>query len=252
MNPLRRTASYGRRSLVPEIDGTGRAGERRRGELMRAYPLAFASLFICAALAAQVQESITVSYVEVPVTVVDRSGNAVRGLTKENFEIRDEGKTRPIAGFEVADFGMQATESATPAAILPAINPAARRNFLLVFDLSYSSPTSSKRAQDAARVFVTKMVARQDRIGVATIEVTRGFRLLTSFTTDRSLVDAAIGSPGNFRAFDPLQLAGAGMQKEVEAAMLDPGRRRRGPEDPPDEVPPDEVLEQRRQDDAYN
>src|SRR5260370_28862357 len=110
MNPLRRTASYARHSLVPEFDGTGRAGERHRGELMRAYPLAFASLFICAAIAAQVQASITVSYVEVPVTVVDRSGNAVRGMTKENVESLGEAMTRPIAGFEVAGFGMQPTE----------------------------------------------------------------------------------------------------------------------------------------------
>lgn len=247
MNPFRRTATFARRPLVLEIDGIGRARERRQGESMRAYPFAFALFFVCALAAAQVQESITVSYVEVPVTVVDRGGNAVRGLTKANFEILDEGKTRPIAGFDVADFAMQGTEGVAPAGV-PAINPAARRNFLLVFDLSYSAPTSSKRAQDAARVFVTKMVAPQDRVGVATIDVTRGFRLLTSFTTDRALVDAAIGNPGNFRGFDPLQLAGAGMQREVETAMLDSGQHDRDR----DAGLEDQLFEQRRQDDAYN
>jgi VWFA-related protein len=248
MNPLRRTATFARRSLVLELDGIGRARERRQGESMRASRFAFALFFVCAVAAAQVQESITVSYVEVPVTVVDRGGNAVRGLTKANFEITDEGKARPISGFEVADFASLVDDSKAPAAApsVPAISPAARRNFLLVFDLSYSSPAAMTRAKDAARKFVSAMVAQQDRIGVATVDVAHGFRLLTSFTTDRSLVDAAVANPANFRAFDPLQLAGADMQKEVEQTLLDPGGKGRGG----DLI--EVIEEQRRQDDAYN
>jgi VWFA-related protein len=246
MNPFRRTANFARRSLVLEFDGISGARERRRGESMRAYRFAFALLFVCAVASAQVQESITVSYVEVPVTVVDRGGNSVRGLTKANFEITDEGKARPISGFEVADFASLVDESKAPAAApsVPAISPAARRNFLLVFDLSYSSPTAMTRAKEAARKFVSTMVAQQDRIGVATVDVAHGFRILTSFTTDRALVDAAVANPANFRALDPLQLAGGDMQKEVEQTLLDAGKRDAGLIEL--------VEEQRRQDDAYN
>ena len=68
---------------------------------MRRFGMAL--LFIAASASAQMKESITVSYVEVPVTVVDRSGNAVRGLTKANFEIVDEGTKRTITGFEATD-----------------------------------------------------------------------------------------------------------------------------------------------------
>src|SRR6266571_4929968 len=98
-----------------------------------------ATLLVAASAAAQVQESITVSYVEVPVTVVDRSGNAVRGLTKANFEILDEGRPRTIAGFEVADFASLAADEGAQSgkAALHEISPSARRNFLLVFDLTY-------------------------------------------------------------------------------------------------------------------
>ena len=247
MNPLRRTATFARGSLVLEFDGISGARERRRGESMRTFSFAFGVFFVCAVVAAQVQESITVSYVEVPVTVVDRGGNAVRGLTKANFEITDEGKARLISGFEVADFATLVNESPAAAAVpnVPAISPAARRNFLLVFDLSYSSPTTMTRAKEAARKFVSTMVAQQDRIGVATVDVARGFRLLTSFTTDRALVGAAVANPSNFRALDPLQLAGAGMQKEVEQTLLDPGGKNSG-----DLI--ELVEEQRRQDDAYN
>jgi hypothetical protein len=61
-------------------------------------------LLVAAAARAQLNESITVSYVEVPVTVVDRAGNPVRGLTQANFELVDEGKKLPITGFEAIDF----------------------------------------------------------------------------------------------------------------------------------------------------
>src|SRR6266581_3410739 len=165
-------------------------------------------LFVAGVAAGQVKESITVSYVEVPVTVVDRSGNPVRGLTAANFEVVDEGKKRDVAGFDTVDFS-----SAESVKAVSPLNPVARRNFLLVFDLTFSSPTSATRAQDAARTFVTKMAGRQDRIGVATVDVAHGFRLLTSFTSDRKLVDAAVSNPQNFRANDPLQLAGASFDK---------------------------------------
>jgi VWFA-related protein len=172
-------------------------------------------LFVAATASAQVNESITVSYVEVPVTVVDRSGSPIRGLTKANFEIVDEGKKRAIAGFDMVDF----SSSETAAAAASSITPAARRNFLLVFDLSFSSPSSLLRAQDAARQFVTKMAANQDRVGVASVDAAHGFRLLTSFTTDRSSVEAAIANPKGFVASDPLQLAGVGIDNATLETM---------------------------------
>lgn len=172
--------------------------------------IALLLLLVAGTAAAQVKESITVSYVEVPVTVVDRSGNPVRGLTAANFEIIDEGKKRDISGLDTVDFA-----SVDSVKTLSALNPAARRNFLIVFDLTFSSPHTVTRAQDAARSFVTKMVTKQDRVGVATVDIAHGFRLLTSFTTDRKMVDAAIANPGTFRTFDPLQLAGAGFDKET-------------------------------------
>src|SRR5437870_5585742 len=98
-------------------------------------------LLFAAPLLAQVKETVTVSVVEVPVTVVGRDGNPVRGLTAANFEVIDEGKKRPVTGFDAIDF----TSKDVAAAISP-LNPAARRSFMLVFDLGYSSPKSISRA----------------------------------------------------------------------------------------------------------
>ena len=46
--------------------------------------------------ATPVSETINVNVIEVPVTVVDSAGNPIRGLTKDNFKLLDQGKTRPI------------------------------------------------------------------------------------------------------------------------------------------------------------
>ncbi|HEX3108689.1 MAG TPA: VWA domain-containing protein, partial [Thermoanaerobaculia bacterium] len=147
----------------------------------------------------------------------DRAGAPIRGLTQANFEILDEGKKRTVSGFEPIDFS-------TRDAAAPPITAAARRNFLLLFDLSFSAPSSLSRAQAAAREFATKMVTRDDRIAVASVDVTHGFRLLTSFTTDHALVDAAIANPTGYKTFDPLQLAGATLDREVTDFMNLPTR----------------------------
>jgi len=151
---------------------------------------------------APLKESLTVSVVEVPVTVTDRNGTAIRGLTAANFRIVDEGRERPVASFDAVDFASLESLTATSP-----LNPSARRNFLLLFDLTFSTPNSIARAQQAARDFVTKMVQRRDRVGVATVDATRGFRLVTAFTSDRKLLNAAIARPSTFQGSDPLQIA---------------------------------------------
>ncbi|HEX3109400.1 MAG TPA: VWA domain-containing protein [Thermoanaerobaculia bacterium] len=186
---------------------------------MRCGPLAVL-LFAAASVYAQVNESITVQYVEVPVTVVDRGGNPIRGLTKANFEVFDDGRKREIGGFELVDFA-SLDVSATAAATTRPISPAARRNFLLLFDLTFSTPASMTRAKAAAREFATKMMTRDDRIAVATVDVAHGFRILASFTTDRSVVAQAIANPQGFTAFDPLQLAGRQVDKDVAQSMME-------------------------------
>jgi VWFA-related protein len=169
-----------------------------------------AAALCCATAFAQLKESINVNVVEVPVTVVDGSGNAVRGLTKANFRLLDQGKERAITSFEAIDFSVKQS----PLVPMP---PAARRNFMLLFDLSYASPRSLARAQEAARNFVKSAVQPRDLVGVGAIDVEHGFRLLAAFTTDREIVASAIGNPASFKSADPLQLA----NETNIASMLD-------------------------------
>lgn len=149
------------------------------------------------------EEKVTVAYVEVPVTVLGKNGEAMRGLTKANFEVRDDGEKRDVESFEAIDF---AAAGGSTKAISP-LNPASRRNFLLLFDLSYSNPKSVGRAQEAARSFITRSIGGRDLVAIGTVDVDRGFRFVTAFTTDRDLLISAIKDPANYRSSDPLQIA---------------------------------------------
>jgi VWFA-related protein len=168
-----------------------------------------AAVLCCPSAFAQSKETISVHVVEVPVTVVDAGGSAVRGLTAANFKLFDQGKERAITSFETIDLSVK-----QPA--LAPMPPAARRNFMLLFDLSFSAPRSLAKAQEAARNFVEKAVQPRDLVGVGTVDVEHGFRLITTFTTDRELVASAIGNPQNYRSADPLQLS-----NETKLATLD-------------------------------
>ncbi|MEK6374222.1 MAG: VWA domain-containing protein [Acidobacteriota bacterium] len=168
---------------------------------VRSFAVALA-LVAAAALFAQVRETVNVNVIEVPVTVVDSSGNPIRGLTAANFELFDQGRKRAISSFDKIDFGTIETVTA-----ISPLNPAARRTFLLLFDLGFSSPNSLTRAQESARNFVKENVKPRDLVGVGTIEVDRGFRLLSAFTTDRELIASTIADPIKYRGADPLQIA---------------------------------------------
>jgi VWFA-related protein len=164
--------------------------------------IAAVALFATSAFA-QLKETVNVNVIEVPVSVVDSSGNPVRGLTAANFEVYDGGKKQVITSFDKIDF----SSTETPTTAISPMNPAARRSFLLLFDLGYSSPKSLVRAQEAARNFVKTAVQPRDLVGVGTLDNEHGFRLQTAFTTDRELVDSVIADPSGFRGNDPMQIA---------------------------------------------
>src|SRR5437763_4100870 len=159
-------------------------------------------LLISNAASAQLKETIEVHLVEVPVTVIDRAGNPVRGLTAANFEILDQGKKRDITTFDKIDFASPDSMKATSA-----LNPNARRSFLLLFDLSFSSPIGRTKAEQAARNFIARGMQRRDLAAVGTVDINHGFRMVTAFTTDRTLLASAIANPQTFVATDPLQIA---------------------------------------------
>src|SRR3954470_15855411 len=96
-----------------------------------------ASAVLCAsALSAQVTESIDVRVVNVDVTVMSRQG-PVRGLTRDDFEIREDGKVQTITNFYTSDETRPATTavaSQAPAAPAAPLDERFRRKVLVLVD----------------------------------------------------------------------------------------------------------------------
>ncbi|HEX9668760.1 MAG TPA: VWA domain-containing protein [Thermoanaerobaculia bacterium] len=147
-------------------------------------------------------EETSVVVVEVPVQVV-KDGQPVRGLTAASFEVWDGKVRRPITSFEVVDL---AAVAAGPGGRPARVPPAARRNFLLLFDLAFSSHRSLERAEVAARDLLARGLHQQDLVGLALYTAERGVVLPVGFTSDRRQVE---------RVLDTIALL---LRRDVEAA----------------------------------
>ena len=171
------------------------------------------------------EETSQVVAVEVPVNVVDRDGRPVRGLTAEDFEVLDAGQRQKITGFEVVDLRTRETVDGAPPAELDEdeMQPTARRYFLLLFDFSFSSPTSTLKARLAARDFLLTALHPTDLAAVATYSVEHGPQLVLTFTPDRAQLARAVDTLGMKRDYkdgfkqDPLHF----MVEPPASAQLD-------------------------------
>ena len=169
--------------------------------------------------------------VEVPVQVV-RDGKPVKGLTAADFELYEGRKRQKVTGFEVVDL------SAAPAdrpAEKPALSLAARRRFLMMFDLSFSAPESVVKAREAA-VQILDDFHPSDLVAVSVYSPSKGPRFVLGFTSDRRQVEMALDRldwvEGSGRTtLDPLFIvAGAGGDGGGGVAYMEPPRNP-GPRD---------------------
>jgi len=144
------------------------------------------------------RDTVEVVEIQVPVNVVGKDGEPVRGLTAESFEVFDGKKQQQITGFRVVDLDV-IESSMTRREMELAVPAAARRHFLLLFDLSFSTPTSILRAREAARQFVLESLHPTDLAAVMVFEAEWGPRLIITFTPDRVQLARAIDTLGGAR-----------------------------------------------------
>jgi VWFA-related protein len=163
-------------------------------------------------------ETTQVTAIEIPVQVT-RDGEPVRGLTAKDFEVF-EGKSRQaITGFDVVDLRAPAAQGLS--ANIPV---AARRHFLLLFDLAFSEPKSIVKARAAARDVMLKELVPSDLVAVATYSSSAGPRLVLGFTSDRRQLQAAIDHLGLpqlvDRSPDPLRLVADDFKASLPSDMI--------------------------------
>jgi len=138
--------------------------------------------------------------------VADRSGNPVRGLTVDRFEIHDNGASVSPSFFEVIDLSV--VGDAETARVVSR-HPVASRNFLLLFDLNTISLNGLTRAQNAAKEFVSHDIGERDTVAIATFNADAGIRLLAGFTRNQEILIHAITTMGHeryYRIADPLRI----------------------------------------------
>ncbi len=141
--------------------------------------------------------------VEVPVNVVGRDGEPVRGLTAADFEVYDGNEKQQLSSFEVIDLKtLDTTIDTGGAPQADTLRSGARRHFLFLFDLSFSNPTSIVRARLAARDFVLSSLHPTDLAAVATYSIEYGPKWVVTFTPDRAQLARAIDTLGYRRTFD--------------------------------------------------
>ncbi len=135
-------------------------------------------------------ESTTVLVVEVPVTV-HKDRLPVRGLTAENFEIREKGERCELVGFEVVDLELFGGKGGTGEGTSGSVPIAGRRHFLLLFDLSFTRPHSIAKAVDAARGLLEGLHG-SDLVGVGVFGLSGGARPVLGFSADRRQLERTL------------------------------------------------------------
>jgi VWFA-related protein len=142
--------------------------------------------------------------VEVPVEVLV-DGQPLRGLSAEDFILFDNGTRQTLSAVDVID--LPSLRSETAELDMPV---AARRHYLLLFDLSFNSPAGLARAQRSALDLVERRLHPTDLVAVATFGLQEGVRLVLGFSPDRSQVRLTLASLAQQREIrwrpDPLQL----------------------------------------------
>ena len=139
---------------------------------------------------------VDVNYVEVDAVVTDAQGRFVTGLTKDDFELLEEGSPQTITAFTLVDMPVQRPDP--PLFKAAPIEPDVRTNldpfdgriFVLVLDDLHTDFRRTPRVRTAAKQFVERYVGANDL--VALVQTGAGARSAQDFTTSRARLFAAI------------------------------------------------------------
>jgi VWFA-related protein len=142
---------------------------------MKARVLLFVVLASAASSAAQKAEHPSfpagTEIVTVDLVVLDRQGGPIRGLTREDFSVQEDGVAQEITAFEAVDHPVEPTSAAATSAPLrhatsSNVDAESRtaRGFVLVFDELHLAPSEAKSAREVVRHFLETGVTQGDHV----------------------------------------------------------------------------------------
>jgi VWFA-related protein len=148
----------------------------------------------------------------VDVTVTDKGGRPIEGLTENDFTITEDGvpQTISLVAYQRVDGGdagalppLPPIPSRPPSTVAPTVQPQIaaspggeiryrnRRLLVLYFDLSAMPPPDQARAYAAARKFIGEQITAQDLVAVMTFQG-GAVRVKQDFTADRAALQEVI------------------------------------------------------------
>lgn len=139
---------------------------------------------------------VEVNFVDIDAVVTDERGNFVGGLTKDDFELLDDGKPQEISAFSLVDIPVP-TGAGTARRSAPIVSdirsnaePISGRLYVIVLDDLNVAPLRTKVVVNAARQLIEKHFGANDMAAITyTSGRTDGAQ---EFTSERALLVAAI------------------------------------------------------------
>jgi VWFA-related protein len=147
----------------------------------------------------------SVKLIDIDVLVTDRDGHFIRDLTRDDFEILEDGKKQEVAAFSFVDLPIESA-AAAPAAKTSMAEPdvvsnaaASGRIFALLLDSPSSRICSSSAdyiplVRRVANSFIDQFLAPGDQAAV--MHVLGSYKMAQTFTTSKSLLHAAVDRYG--------------------------------------------------------
>jgi VWFA-related protein len=144
---------------------------------------------------------VEVNYVEIDASVTDEQGNFVRNLTKDDFQVVEDGKPQTVSAFASVDIPIERADpplfakNLIPPDVASNRTPFEGRVFVIVIDDLHINFSRTPRVRAAARQFIERYVGTNDLVAVIN---TRGRSdAMQDFTSNRLLalnaVDRAMG-----------------------------------------------------------
>ena len=174
--------------------------------------------------------SVEVNYVEVDARVLDSRGNFVRDLSRDDFDVFEDGVRQDVDSFALVDIPVERPEMPLFARqpIEPDVATNARefdgRLYLFVLDDLQTAPSRTHQVRNAAREFIETRLAANDRAAVVTVR--GGSKGSYGFTDNRRLlldaVDHFIGQKVRSETLLRLTTPEVSLDGAISAASTDP------------------------------
>jgi len=169
--------------------------------------------------------------VQLDVTVSDKDGRNVRGLTARDFVLLEDGRPQALSHFSLGGRPGTAGEEPAPAPATPATSAAAPapvppppaaprgRHVVLLVDDLHTAAANLPQAQDAMRRFVREQIALEDKVALVSTSGSGG--VFQDFTSDAEALARAIGRLRS--RYEPVDVQGRPYLTEHQAELIDRG-----------------------------